>query len=461
MGWFFRKSANLGGGVRLNFSKSGIGVSGGARGFRVSTGPRGTYVNMGRNGVYYRKKIGAPTANRAPSDGHQPSGYAQPDDEAIDLSSAQTLNQINYRLSQPAYCMPLSAFVAFACLLATAVSLWLAVGVAGALAYPLYLVYVDDMRRRSYALHYAFDESRKREWLQLCDALHELGKCDSLWRISSQADILDPKRNAGASINLNRSLVRLAACQPPLLESNVLPYCLDLGTEKLFFLPDKVYVHSAGRYSGLEYGQCSITASAFNFIEAASPPRDASVAGTTWRYVNKDGTPDRRFAVNPQLLIAAYVKLTIAWAGGAQVVLLASRQGAQEKLIALFPASRTSGTGRPNAGTAGNARRDTSAGPPGDGHSDSTGRSYSSSPRGGPAGGSQAAGMRQPRNCYEMLGLEQGCTKEQAAAAYRELARQYHPDLVSNMAPEIRQLAELRMKEINGAYMEIRSLRGW
>src|SRR5688572_14155601 len=57
MGWSFRKSARFGP-FRLNFSKSGIGVSAGVRGARVSTGPRGTYVNVGTNGFYYRQKVG-------------------------------------------------------------------------------------------------------------------------------------------------------------------------------------------------------------------------------------------------------------------------------------------------------------------------------------------------------------------------------------------------------------------
>lgn len=57
MGWFFRRSIKFGP-VRLNFSKSGIGVSAGVRGARVSTGPRGTHLNIGRGGLYYRQKLG-------------------------------------------------------------------------------------------------------------------------------------------------------------------------------------------------------------------------------------------------------------------------------------------------------------------------------------------------------------------------------------------------------------------
>ena len=57
MGWFFRRSAKFGP-FRLNFSKSGIGVSAGVKGARISTGPRGTYINLGSSGVYYRQKVG-------------------------------------------------------------------------------------------------------------------------------------------------------------------------------------------------------------------------------------------------------------------------------------------------------------------------------------------------------------------------------------------------------------------
>ncbi|MFA5566204.1 MAG: DUF4236 domain-containing protein [Acidimicrobiia bacterium] len=56
MGFYFRKSKKLGP-LRINLSKSGVGVSTGVKGFRVSTGPRGTQVHAGRDGVYYRKKL--------------------------------------------------------------------------------------------------------------------------------------------------------------------------------------------------------------------------------------------------------------------------------------------------------------------------------------------------------------------------------------------------------------------
>ena len=63
MGFYFRKSVNLKKGARINFSKSGIGVSTGIKGFRVGTGPKGKYVHMGRNGIYYRKNLSRNSAS--------------------------------------------------------------------------------------------------------------------------------------------------------------------------------------------------------------------------------------------------------------------------------------------------------------------------------------------------------------------------------------------------------------
>ena len=58
MGLRFRRSVNLGGGLRLNLSKSGVGISGGARGARVGTGPRGKRMAVGipGTGLFYEKR---------------------------------------------------------------------------------------------------------------------------------------------------------------------------------------------------------------------------------------------------------------------------------------------------------------------------------------------------------------------------------------------------------------------
>jgi hypothetical protein len=59
MSFYVRKSFQRGP-FRLNFSKSGVGVSVGVPGFRVGIGPRGTYFHAGRQSVYYRSRYYSP-----------------------------------------------------------------------------------------------------------------------------------------------------------------------------------------------------------------------------------------------------------------------------------------------------------------------------------------------------------------------------------------------------------------
>lgn len=69
MGFRFRKSINLGCGVRMNFSKSGVGLSVGGKFGRVSMGPKGTRVTtrIPGTGISMTQKVGGGKQKRAKS----------------------------------------------------------------------------------------------------------------------------------------------------------------------------------------------------------------------------------------------------------------------------------------------------------------------------------------------------------------------------------------------------------
>ena len=56
MGFYVRKGFNFGP-LRVNFSRSGIGLSLGVKGLRFSAGPNGNFVHAGRKGVYYKQTL--------------------------------------------------------------------------------------------------------------------------------------------------------------------------------------------------------------------------------------------------------------------------------------------------------------------------------------------------------------------------------------------------------------------
>ena len=59
------------------------------------------------------------------------------------------------------------------------------------------------------------------------------------------------------------------------------------------------------------------------------------------------------------------------------------------------------------------------------------------------------------KNPFEVLGVSKNASQDQIKSAYKSLAAKYHPDKVSHLGEEFRDLAEQRFKEIQEAYQKL------
>jgi DnaJ-domain-containing protein 1 len=64
------------------------------------------------------------------------------------------------------------------------------------------------------------------------------------------------------------------------------------------------------------------------------------------------------------------------------------------------------------------------------------------------------SGHEPPREpmWFEVLGVQPTASVAEIKEAYRERARQYHPDRVQGLGQEFQEIAERRMKQLNLAY---------
>jgi len=67
----------------------------------------------------------------------------------------------------------------------------------------------------------------------------------------------------------------------------------------------------------------------------------------------------------------------------------------------------------------------------------------------------KSASEEPARDPYAVLGLEKNASPEEIKHAYRELANKYHPDKVSHLGEEFREIAHRKFKEIRRAYEQL------
>ena len=72
-------------------------------------------------------------------------------------------------------------------------------------------------------------------------------------------------------------------------------------------------------------------------------------------------------------------------------------------------------------------------------------------------GQNQHAEGKVPWDPYRILNIGRNASAEEIKHAYRELASRYHPDKLEYLGDEFKVLAEMRFKEIQKAYEELRS----
>lgn len=469
MSFYIRKSVKFGP-FRLNFSKSGIGVSAGVKGARLSTGPRGTYIHLGRNGIYYRQKIDGSMADTPPisqtdsgtnfetSEGNIPTANVS---DLVESSNKDLLAQINSRIQQPTYAFIVGAvstaiagaIASLAYIVQSNTATILESAYPILLALPLAIAAVvwitglsvawatnqQEKLARITTLQYKLDDEAKNKFIAVQSALADLAKSICIWRVVSRTPNWDWKRNAGASSIITRKRIVAGYMHPPFIQTRIKVYGLMLDSMQLFFLPDQVLILQHRRYGAVSYDALQVHASPTRFIEDEGVPNDSNVVDRTWQYVRKDGGPDMRFRNNRQIPIAQYGHIELTSQSGMNLHFhISNLSYAQQFEQALY--DYICHYQEPHHGSSSKASSD---------YQQSSGYQYKEQPN------TEVPKESKDKSPYTILNVSPNASKDEITAAYRKMAQMYHPDKVAGLAPEFRELAEKRMKAINAAYEQL------
>jgi DNA polymerase III subunit epsilon len=339
MSFYLRKSVKAGP-FRMNLSKSGVGVSAGVPGFRVGSGPRGNYVRIGAGGVYYRstQPPAAPPAETWFPPPPAPVGEVLLEDvtgasasELVPGGPGEIVEQLK-RAASRWLLWPWAAVLLLVVLAASPIAgaVLLVPGLPGVI-----WLWFNDRARRTVVAFYDVNDSAVGWFQGLLDAAEGLARNQGLWRINAEGNVQSSyqyKVNAGATTIVSRSTATASQSPPPHLATNIAVPSITAGRSGLYFLPDRVLIKDAKRYSDISYAELSAQATPMRFTESGRVPGDAQQIDTTWQYVNVRGGPDRRFKDNRQYPVMLYGELRLTSPGGLHWIVQCSQPACAEGL---------------------------------------------------------------------------------------------------------------------------------
>ena len=327
MGFRYRKSISLGGGFRINLSKSGIGYSWGTKGFRISRTARGTtrrtYSIPGTGFSYVdESSIRNRGRRRSPPSHHtleQPRRYAPEralkSDKINGFEEAEE-GSVSKALERTIKLNDFGSIMLFTVILVAAHPAFILMPFAGIIL----KIAAHVLGRIN--LEYSFDAEKQDEYTRRIDAWELLAEGEKEWQILGEQYNNSRKGSRGAGQNIKRVECKIHKGHPYYISTNVDTIQIDLAQkEQLIILPDKVFRVRKRKIYAIDYSDFRVSVSSVIFAERECLPKDAVVVGQTWQYVNVNGTPDQRYRNNKQVPLCQYGQVFLRSSTGLNVEL--------------------------------------------------------------------------------------------------------------------------------------------
>lgn len=333
MGFRYRKSINLGGGFRINLSKSGVGYSWGTKGFRytkTATGRTRTTYSIPGTGISHVTETSNKRKNNNQTTTYDSNTYDtqkiensdishfKSDEYSVFLQELEKILVLNYRTNL----LLIFSFI-FACGIPI---LWILFAISFALK-----LYLFNTARIN--LDYDMDDFSKEIFTKKQDAWIDLFKSNKIWRMTETSKVKNKKISAGVTNLIKRIEIKKIKKPPFYLKSNINIIRLKFGKENIYFLPDRVLIIKNRTAGAVAYDDITFEHKETRFIESNKVPSDAKIIDYTWQYVNKNGSPDKRYKNNKKLPICKYGEIHIKSNLGLNIVLLISDPARSSNLV--------------------------------------------------------------------------------------------------------------------------------
>lgn len=154
-------------------------------------------------------------------------------------------------------------------------------------------------------------EQERNNYKDFCDAFQTFRNSSKTWSVISSS--INAERKSSASRTIERTIVYLTTRSFPYLTTSFnVPVFPSGNRGSCYYYPRFVICgDTIDNFEVYSIDTVSFRYEATRFIEEGVRPLDSRQVDTTYKYVNKNGGPDRRFSYNPSIPVLLYGKIII------------------------------------------------------------------------------------------------------------------------------------------------------
>jgi hypothetical protein len=161
---------------------------------------------------------------------------------------------------------------------------------------------------------YTLDPAAVRRLEEIKAALSALRSCSRVWmyRVQAHAGRTDWKYHAGDAFKVARLPMAFFTRSIPNVETNIRVNGITYHSKAVYFLPEKILLIDGSDVRNVPYQVLTVGVDSLEYVEAeGNMYRDTQVIDRRWKFINRDGSRDRRFNANVQLPVVRCGLLTL------------------------------------------------------------------------------------------------------------------------------------------------------
>ncbi|QDT44550.1 Tellurite resistance protein TerB [Gimesia alba] len=174
-----------------------------------------------------------------------------------------------------------------------------------------------DHSRRHVNFSYRIEGKGETAFNNINESISLLNQCGAVLLYKGRRHFEDSRYSGGAKTQPEFAGVTFSLSSPPLLDLDFKVWHMHAFQKDFYFMPDHILVFQGARAGGISYANLAFSTDSEILQERGlvSKTRDSNIVGQTWRFVNKDGSPDKRFNNNVKIPEMKYGILKLEGSG--------------------------------------------------------------------------------------------------------------------------------------------------